>query len=145
MSKTDNNDCTTSKTNLCEKVVMAVTMTHMHHNSISDTVPVPISCEVVLTTLASESHSQSDGSTKRANRTITQALHQCLRPPANQPETDWMSRIMISLIRASVSSTAMDYPSVCEFALQKKLVLRSVHIMAAHTELKQTSAKLGER
>jgi hypothetical protein len=140
-SKT-NKDHHTSKTN--DGCNVMVTVTCVTHHSLpltvtatwssvvySDTVPTGA---IIITSLASVAHSKSDASSKRASCTgiTTKTWYQCLHRPANQPETDWMSRIMISLIRVSVSSTAivLEYPlalaSVCEFALQKKSALRGL-------------------
>lgn len=145
MSKTHNNE-RTSKTN--GEIFVTVTadsaisgLIIIHNSPVVPSVPASALSQVVIATLA-----QSDGSTKRANRTgiTTRTLHQCLRPLSNQPEIDRKARIMISLIRAIVpfklTVTSMEYPLVCEFVLRNELALRSAHdsIMTAHAKLKQT-------
>ena len=86
------------------------------------------------------SHSQPDNSIERVNRTITEALRQCIHPPAKQT-------IILSLIRlgvcASDSSTVTEHPSsreCAEFALRKKVVLRATHdsTEAIHAKSRQT-------
>ena len=76
-SQTANND-RTSKAN-CERVMVTTIVSHhMHRSSLA--VDHTVSTEVVVTTLTS--HSQPDSSIKRANRTITEALSQCIHPQA---------------------------------------------------------------
>lgn len=109
--------------------------------------------------LSSAYHPQSDGSTERANRTITQMLRQCVH--SNQK--DWVAKLPAiefainsarsestgfapfflnsgrmprSMIWDSPSST--EFPSVRDFALQKKLAIESAHDSILSARVKQT-------
>ena len=109
--------------------------------------------------LSSAYHPQSDGSTERANRTITQMLRQCVHPD----QKDWVSKLPViefainsarsestgfapfflnsgrmprSMIWTSPSSS--EYPSVRTFALQKKLAIMAAHDSILSARVKQT-------
>ena len=109
--------------------------------------------------LSSAYHPQSDGSTERANRTITQMLRQCIH--TNQK--DWVAKLPAiefainsarsestgfapfflnsgrmprSMIWDSPAST--EFPSVRNFALQKKLAIMSAHDSILSARVKQT-------
>jgi hypothetical protein len=109
--------------------------------------------------MSSAYHPQSDGSTERANRTVTQMLRQCIHP--NQK--DWVSKLPAiefainsarsestgfapfflnfgrmprAMIWGSASET--EFPSVREFAVQKKLSLMSAHDSILAARVKQT-------
>ena len=109
--------------------------------------------------MSSAYHPQSDGSTERANRTVTQMLRQCIQP--NQK--DWVSKlpaIEFAINSARSESTgyapfflnfgrmprrmiwndagAEEYPSVREFATQKKLALLTAHDSILSARTKQT-------
>ena len=109
--------------------------------------------------LSSTYHPQSDGSTERANRTVTQMLRQCIHP--NQK--DWVSRlpaIEFAINSARSESTgyapfflnfgqmprtmiwnsapSSEYPSIREFALQTKLALMTAHDSILEARVKQT-------
>ena len=109
--------------------------------------------------MSSAYHPQSDGSTKRANRTITQMLRQCIQPD----QKDWVSRLpaiefAINCARSEStgfapfflnfgrmprttiwdSASNNEYPSVRDFALQKKLALMSAHDSIIAARVKQT-------
>ena len=98
--------------------------------------------------MSSAYHPQSDGATERANRTVTQMLRQCIH--TNQK--DWVTQlpaIEFAINSARSVSTgyapfflnfgrmprtmiwdsppSTEYPSVREFAMQKKLALLSAH------------------
>ena len=98
--------------------------------------------------LSSAYHPQSDGSTERANQTITQMLRQCVHP--NQK--DWVAKlpaIEFAINSARSESTGFvpfflnsgqmprsmlweskfstEFPAVREFALQKKLAIMAAH------------------
>jgi hypothetical protein len=98
--------------------------------------------------LSSAYHPQSDGSTERANRTVTQMLRQCIQPD----QKDWVSRLPAiefaincarsestgfapfflnfgRMPRSMIWSSAVkdEYPAVRDFALKKKLALMSAH------------------
>lgn len=109
--------------------------------------------------LSSAYHPQSDGSTERANRTITQMLRQCVHP--NQK--DWVSKLpaiefAVNSARSEStgyapfflnagrmprtmiwnSNSSTEFPSVREFALQKKLAIMSAHDSILSARVKQT-------
>ena len=109
--------------------------------------------------LSSAYHPQSDGSTERANRTITQMLRQCVNP--NQ--RDWVAKlpaIEFAINSARSESTGFapfflnsgrmprtilwdsklttEFPSVREFALQKKLAIMAAHDSILSARVKQT-------
>ena len=98
--------------------------------------------------LSSAYHPQSDGSTERANRTVTQMLRQCIHPD----QKNWVSKlpaIEFAINSARSESTGFapfflnfgrmprsmiwnsapdaEFPSVRNFAQQKKLALMSAH------------------
>ena len=109
--------------------------------------------------MSSAYHPQSDGSTERANRTITQMLRQCIQPD----QRDWVSKlpaIEFAVNSARSESTgyapfflnfgrmprsmiwsnpqADEYPSVRDFALQRKLALMTAHDSIIAARVKQT-------
>ena len=109
--------------------------------------------------LSSAYHPQSDGSTERANRTITQMLQQCIHP--NQK--DWVSKLpaiefAINSARSEstgfapfflnfgrmpqsmlwASATATEFPSVRKMAMQKKLAIMAAHDSILSPRVKQT-------
>ncbi|CAA7270581.1 unnamed protein product [Cyclocybe aegerita] len=109
--------------------------------------------------MSSAYHPQMDGSTERANRTITQMLRQCI----NAKQTDWVSRLPAiefainsarsestghapfflntgRMLRSMIwdSAPKEEYPSVHNFALQRKLALMSAHDSILAARVKQT-------
>ena len=109
--------------------------------------------------MSSAYHPQSDGATERANRTITQMLRQCVHP--NQK--DWVMKLpaiefAINSARSAStgyapfflnfgrmprtmiwdSATTTEYPSVREFALEKKMALMAAHDSILAARVKQT-------
>ena len=115
--------------------------------------------QLIGTTLKMSSayHPQTDGSTERANHTVTQLLRQCISP--NQK--DWVAKLLankfaINCARLASTSYApfflnngqmlktiiwnsacnSKYPTVQEFVLKKKLTLISAHdsILAARVK-----------
>ena len=109
--------------------------------------------------MSSAYHPEMDGSTERANRTVTQMLRQCI----SDKLSDWVSKLpaiefVINSAQSESTGYALfflntghmprsmlwnsacpdEYPSVRAFALQRKLALLSAHdsILAAH--IKQT-------
>ena len=109
--------------------------------------------------LSSAYHPQSDGSTERANRTITQMLRQCVSP--NQK--DWVAKlpaIEFAINSARLESTGFapfflntgrmprtmlwesklttEFPAVREFALQKKMAIMAAHDSILSARIKQT-------
>ena len=109
--------------------------------------------------LSSAYHPQSDGSTEHANRTITQMLRQCVHP--NQ--RDWVTKlpaIEFAINSARSESTGYapfflntgrmprsmlwagtpttEFPSVREFAIQKKLAIMAAHDSILSARVKQT-------
>ena len=109
--------------------------------------------------MSSAYHPQSDGSTERANRTVTQMLRQCIQPD----QRDWVSKlpaIEFAINSARSESTgyapfllnfgrmpralifnnpsADEYPSVRDFTLQKKLALMAAHDSIIAARVKQT-------
>ena len=104
--------------------------------------------------MSSAYHLQTDGATERANWTVTQMIRQCIHP--NQK--DWVTKLLvikfaINLARSASTGYAPfflnfrrmprsmlwnsasydEFPSIWDFALQKKLALMSAHdsILAA--------------
>lgn len=109
--------------------------------------------------MSSAYHPQSDGATKRANQTIMQMFWQCIHP--NQK--DWVTNlpaIKFAIDSSRSGSTGytpfflnfgrmpqmmiwdsappMEFPSIQEFALQKKLALMSSHDSILAARVKQT-------
>ena len=109
--------------------------------------------------MSSAYHPQSDGATERANRTVTQMLRQCIH--SNQK--DWVTKlpaIEFAINSARSASTGFapfflnfgrmprtmiwdsppstEYPSVREFAMQKKMALISAHDSILAARVKQT-------
>lgn len=109
--------------------------------------------------MSSAYHPQSDGSTERANRTVTQMLRQCV----GDKQTDWVSKlpaIEFAINSARSESTGYapfflntgrmprsmiwdsaapsEYPSIRNFALQKKLALISAHDSILAARVKQS-------
>ena len=109
--------------------------------------------------LSSAYHPQSDGSTERANRTITQMLRQCVHP--NQK--DWVAKLpaiefAINSARSEstgfapfflnfgrmprtmlwTSGPSTEFPSVRNFALKKKLAIMAAHDSILSARVKQT-------
>lgn len=109
--------------------------------------------------MSSAYHPESDGSTERANRTVTQMLRQCV----SDKQTDWVSRLPSiefavnsarsqstgyapfflntgrmprSMIWDSASKT--EYPSIRNFALQRKLAIIAAHDSILSARVKQT-------
>ena len=109
--------------------------------------------------MSSAYHPQTDGSTERANRTITQMLRQCIdvdqknwvaklpmiqfaTNPARSASTGYApfflnnGRMPRAMIWNSAKSTK--YPNVRIFAQKKKLVLMSAHDSIIAARVKQT-------
>ena len=109
--------------------------------------------------LSSAYHPQSDGSTERANRTVTQMLRQCIQPD----QRDWVGKlpaIEFAINSARSESTGFapfflnygrmprtmiwnapppdEYPSVREFAVQRKLAIMTAHDSIIAARIKQT-------
>ena len=109
--------------------------------------------------MSSAYHPETDGSTERANRTVTQMLRQCI----NEKQTDWVSKlpaIEFAINSARSASTGFapfflntgrmprsmiwnnsrtnEYPSVRNFALQRKLALIAAHDSVLAARVKQT-------
>jgi hypothetical protein len=109
--------------------------------------------------MSSAYHPQSDGATERANRTVTQMLRQCIHP--NQK--DWVTKlpaIEFAINSARSASTgyapfflnfgrmpkamlwaaapSSEYPSVREFALQKRMSIIAAHDSILAARVKQT-------
>ncbi|RXW19433.1 hypothetical protein EST38_g6418 [Candolleomyces aberdarensis] len=109
--------------------------------------------------MSSAYHPQTDGSTERANRTVTQMLRQCV----NDKQTDWARKlpgIEFAINSARSESTGYtpfflnygrlpramiwnsapkdEFPAVRNFALQKKLALMQAHDSILATRVKQT-------
>jgi hypothetical protein len=107
--------------------------------------------------MSSAYHPESDGSTERANRTVTQMLRQCV----DNKQTDWVSKlpaIQFAINSARSESTgfapfflnigrmprsmiwnsapATEFADIRNFALQKKLAIMSAHdsILAARVK-----------
>ena len=110
--------------------------------------------------MSSAYHPQTDGSTERANRTVTQMLRQCI----NEKQTDWVSKlpaIEFAINSARSESTGYapfflnsgrmprpmlfnypisldEYPSVRNFAIQKRIALMAAHDSIIAARVKQT-------
>ena len=109
--------------------------------------------------MSSAYHPQTDGATERANRTVTQMIRQCIHP--NQK--DWVTKlpaIEFAINSARSASTGYapfflnfgrmprsmlwnsashdEFPSIRDFALQKKLALMSAHDSILAARVKQT-------
>jgi hypothetical protein len=109
--------------------------------------------------MSSAYHPETDGSTERANRTVTQMLRQCI----NNKQTDWVAKlpsIEFAINTARSVSTGFapfflntghmprsmiwnnsrtdEYPSVRNFALQRKLALIAAHDSVLAARVKQT-------
>ena len=109
--------------------------------------------------MSSAYHPQLDGATERANRTVTQMLHQCIHP--NQK--DWVTKlptIEFTINSARSASTGYapfflnsgqmprsmiwnsaqtsEFPAVRDFALQKKLALMAAHDSILAARVNQT-------
>ena len=109
--------------------------------------------------MSSAYHPQTDGSTERANRTVTQMLRQCV----NEKQNDWVPKLpaiefAVNSARSEStgyspfflnlgqmprpmiwdSATKTEFPSVRNFALQKKLALMSAHDSLLTARVKQT-------
>ncbi len=109
--------------------------------------------------LSSAYHPQSDGSTERANRTVTQMLRQCIQ----SDQRDWVGQlpaIEFAINSARSESTGYapfflnfgrmprvmiwnnaqsdEYPAIRDFALQKKMALMSAHDSIISARVKQT-------
>ncbi|KAJ2921647.1 hypothetical protein H1R20_g15445, partial [Candolleomyces eurysporus] len=104
-------------------------------------------------------HPQTDGSTERANWTVTQMLRQCV----NDKQTDWAQKLpgiefAINSARSETtgytpfflnygrlpramiwnSASKDEFPAVRNFAIQKKLALMQAHDSILATRVKQT-------
>lgn len=109
--------------------------------------------------ISSAYHPQTDSSTERANRTVTQMLRQCI----NEKQTDWVAKLPAiefainsarsestgfapvflnagRMLRSMVwnSAPANEFPSIRNFALQKKLALMAAHDSIIAARVKQT-------
>ena len=109
--------------------------------------------------MSSAYHPQSDGATERANRTVTQMLRQCV----HENQKDWVMKLPAiefainsarsastgyapfflnfgRMPRAMIWETAAstEFPSIREFANQKKLALMSAHDSILAARVKQT-------
>lgn len=109
--------------------------------------------------MSSAYHPETDGSTERANRTVTQMLRQCV----NDKQTDWVAKlpsIEFAINSARSQSTGYapfflntgrmprsmiwdsarqsEYPSIRNFALQRKLAIISAHDSILAARVKQT-------
>ena len=109
--------------------------------------------------ISSAYHPETDGSTERANWTVTQMLRQCI----NEKQIDWVSNIpAIEFAINSARSESMgfapfflntgrmprsmiwtspksnEYPTVRAFAIQRKLALMSAHDSILTARVKQT-------
>jgi hypothetical protein len=110
--------------------------------------------------MSSAYHPETDGATERANRTVTQMLRQCV----NDKQTDWVSKL--PAIEFAVNSarsestgyapfflntgrmprsmlidppaTSKEFPSVRNFAIQKRLALMAAHDSIIAARVKQT-------
>ena len=109
--------------------------------------------------MSSAYHPQTDGSTERANRTVTQMLRQCV----DGKQTDWVSKLPAiefainsarsestgyspffinsgTMPRAMIWDNASknEYPTIRNFALQKKLAIMSAHDSILAARVKQS-------
>src|SRR5271169_4485174 len=109
--------------------------------------------------MSSAYHPQTDGLTKRANRTITQMLRQCI----SSSQKDWVAKlpaIQFAVNSARSASTGYtpfflnngqmphamiwnsaapsEYPTVRHFVLKKKLALMAAHDSILAARVKQT-------
>jgi hypothetical protein len=109
--------------------------------------------------MSSVYHPQSDGSTKQANRTITQMLRQCI----HKIQRDWVAKLpaiefAINSARSESTGFALffinygqmpqamlwnfaaptEYPSIRKFALRTKLALMEAHDSILEARIKQT-------
>ena len=109
--------------------------------------------------MSSAYYPQTDDSTERANRTVTQMLRQCI----NEKQTDWVAKLPAiefainsarsestgfapvflnaeRMLRSMVwnSAPANEFPSIRNFALQKKLALMAAHDSIIAARVKQT-------
>jgi RNase H-like domain found in reverse transcriptase/Reverse transcriptase (RNA-dependent DNA polymerase)/Integrase zinc binding domain len=109
--------------------------------------------------MSSAYHPQTDGSTERANRTVTQMLRQCIGPD----QRDWVAKlpaVEFAINSAQSESTGFapfflnagrmprsmiwessgpdEYPGVRNFALQRKLALMQAHDSILAARVKQT-------
>jgi len=109
--------------------------------------------------MSSAYHPQTDGSTERANRTVTQMLRQCI----NAKQNDWVAKlpaIEFAINSARSESTGFapfflnagrmpramiwtsappsEFPSIRNFALKKKMALMSAHDSILAARVKQT-------
>jgi hypothetical protein len=109
--------------------------------------------------ISSAYHPESDGGTERANRTVTQMLHQCVHPnqkdwvaklPAIEfamnsarSETTGYSPFFLNMGRMPQSliwnpDRTRDYPGVANFVLQRRLAIISAHDSMIAVHVKQT-------
>ena len=109
--------------------------------------------------MSSAYHPQTDGSTERVNRTITQMLRQCI----SSDQKDWVAKLpmiqfAINLARSASmgyapfflnngrmlrvmiwnSAKSTEYPNIRIFAQKKKLALMSAHDSIIAARVKQT-------
>jgi hypothetical protein len=109
--------------------------------------------------MSSAYHPQTDGSTERANRTVTQMLRQCI----NEKQNDWVSKLpaiefAINSARSESTgfapfflnagrmprtmiwnaATPSEFPSIRNFALQKRLAIMAAHDSILAARVKQT-------
>ena len=109
--------------------------------------------------MSSAYHPQTDGSTEQANRTVTQMLRQCI----NDKQNDWVSKlpaIEFAINSARSESTGFapfflnsghmlrtmiwnmappsEFPSIRNFALQKRLAIMAAHNSILAAQVKQT-------
>lgn len=111
--------------------------------------------------MSSAYHPQTDGSTERANRTITQMLRQCI----GDKQTDWVAKLpaiefAINSARSETTGYSpfflnhgrmprpmiwdappqTEYPAIRRFAQQKKLAIIAAHDSILAARVKQTRA-----
>jgi len=109
--------------------------------------------------MSSAYHPQTDGSTERANRTVTQMLRQCI----NEKQNDWVSKLPAiefainsarsestgfapfflnagHMPRTMIWNAAMpsEFPSIRNFALHKRLAIMAAHDSILAARVKQT-------
>jgi hypothetical protein len=109
--------------------------------------------------MSSAYHPETDGSTERANRTITQMLRQCIGPK----QKDWVSKIpaiefALNSARSETtgyapffldtgcmprsllwnSDRSKEYPGIANFALQRRLAIMAAHDSMIAARVKQT-------